>query len=75
MFKEFLMKKMLQKQMAGMPEAEQEKMLGLLEKNPDLFAKINASVQEKIKIGKDQMTAALEVANEFKDELSKAING
>lgn len=75
MFKEFLMKKMMQRQMAGMPQAEQEKMLGLIEKNPELFAKIGTAIQEKIKSGTDQMTAAREVAEEFKDELSKVMKG
>lgn len=61
--------------MAGMPQAEQEKMLGLIEKNPELFAKIGTAIQEKIKSGTDQMTAAREVAEEFKDELSKVMKG
>jgi hypothetical protein len=73
MLKEFFMKKMLDKQLAGMPAADREKVMSAIEKNPELFTKVGAALQEKMKQGKSQMTAAMEVANEFKDELSKII--
>lgn len=47
MLKNLLMKKMLKKQMAGVPEAEQEKMFKMVEKNPDLFQKIALEIQEE----------------------------
>lgn len=71
MFKEFLMKKMLEKQMAGIPEEEKQRFIKMIEKNPELFSKIGASIEEKVKSGKTTIDAAKEVAGEFKDELSK----
>ncbi|MFC1623510.1 hypothetical protein ACFL05_00095 [Patescibacteria group bacterium] len=64
-----LMKKMLKSQMKGVPEAEQEKMIKLIEENPDLFQKIGLEVQEKMKEGKDQMAATMEVMQLHQDEL------
>lgn len=71
MLKKFLMKKMLQSQLKGVPEAEQEKILNVIEKNPDLFTKIAKDVQERMKQGKDQMTATMEVMKENEAELRK----
>lgn len=56
--------------MKGVPQAEQDKIFDMIEKNPDLFQKIGAEVQEKMqKEGKDQMTAAMEVMQKHKDQL------
>jgi 2-oxo-4-hydroxy-4-carboxy--5-ureidoimidazoline (OHCU) decarboxylase len=67
-FQNFLMKQMLKKQMKGVPEAEQEKIFTMIEKNPDFFQKIATEIQEKMKSGKPQMEATMEVmkANEEK---------
>ncbi len=55
--------------MPDVPEADQEKMIGVIEKNPELFKKIAEEIQEKIKGGKDQMTAAMEVARKYQNDL------
>lgn len=69
MLKKMLMKKMMQKQLQGVPEAEQDKLFAMVEKNPQLFQQIAVKVQSKIKEGKDQMTATMEVMAEYQDEL------
>ncbi len=71
MIKDFLMKKMLKSQMKGMPEAEQEKMIKLVTENPELFQKIAVETQAKMKEGKDQMAAAMEVMQAHQEELKK----
>jgi hypothetical protein len=38
--KTFLMKKMLKSKLGDMPEDQQNKIFGAIEKNPDLFKKI-----------------------------------
>lgn len=65
------MKKMLKSQLKGMPEAEQDKLIGMIEKNPELFQKIAQEAQAKIKEGKDQMTAMMEVMQNHQEELKK----
>jgi hypothetical protein len=65
------MKKMMQSQMKDVPPEQQEKMLSMIEKNPDLFQKIALEVQEKVKGGMDQMAATMEVAKRYQDDLKK----
>ena len=72
MLKRFLLKKMLKKQLAEVPEEEQEKMFTMIEKNPELFQKMALEIQEKTKQGIDQMTATLHVAQKYQEELKKA---
>ena len=72
MLKRFLLKKMLKKQLAEVPEEEQEKMFTMLEKNPELFQKMALEIKAKTKQGVDQMTATLEVAQKYQEELKKA---
>lgn len=73
MFKNFLMKKMLARQMKGLPEAEQEKMIAAINKNPELFKKVADEVQEKVKQGKGQMAATMEVFRKYHNELRDAL--
>ncbi|MSR71427.1 MAG: hypothetical protein EXS50_02005 [Candidatus Taylorbacteria bacterium] len=69
MFKNFLMRKMVESKMKGMPKEEQEKITSMMEKNPELFQKIALEVQEKVKGGQDQISAAMEIVKNYKDEL------
>jgi 2-oxo-4-hydroxy-4-carboxy--5-ureidoimidazoline (OHCU) decarboxylase len=71
MFKEMLMKKMLKSKMKDVPEAEQEKMIKLVTENPELFQKIATEIQAKMKEGKDQMAASMEVMQAHQEELKK----
>lgn len=67
----FLMKKMLKAKMKDIPEEQQDKVLEAFSKNPQLFKQIAEEIKEKTKQGKDQMSAAMEVAAKYKDDLSK----
>ncbi len=57
--------------MKDVPAEQQEKMLDMIEKNPDFFQKIALEVQEKVKQGKDQMAATMEVMQAHQEELKK----
>mgnify|MGYP000920146423 CR=1 FL=1 len=70
-FKNLAMKQMLKSQMKGVPEAQQEKILDAIEKNPQFFEDIAKKVQQKVSEGKDQMSATMEVMRENQDELRK----
>ena len=67
MIKDFLMKQMLKRQ--GVPEDQIDMVLSIVNKNPDLFKKIATEVQEKIKGGKEQMAATMEVMEKYQKEL------
>lgn len=73
MLKEFFLKKMMQSQLKNLPKDQQEKIMRLVEKNPDLFMKIAKETQEKVKGGKDQMLAMMEVSKKYQAELKKAL--
>lgn len=69
--KDFLLRKMIKSKMKGIPESEQEKLISMVEKNPDLFQKIATETQEKMKAGQDQMSAAMEIMKKYKKELKE----
>lgn len=58
---------MMKKQ--GVPEDQQEQMVGMFEKNPELFQKIAAEVKEKVDSGMDQQTALMQVAQKYQNDL------
>ena len=64
---------MLKSQLKDVPEAEQEKILKMVEENPELFQKIAMEAQQKIKEGKDQTTAMMEVMHTHEEELKAAM--
>lgn len=67
--KDFLMKKMLSTQMKGVPQAEQDKVFAMLEKDPALFQKIALEIQEETKRGMKQMEATMKVVKKYEVEL------
>ncbi len=73
MFGNFLMKAMLKRQMKGVPEAEQERLLAMIEKNPDFFMKIATEVQEKTKGGMGQQDAMMQVMKKYENELREVM--
>ena len=69
MFKNFLLKKMLRSQ--GVPEAQIDMLINMMEKNPELFKTIALEIKEKTKNGMDQMSASMEVMKKYESELKK----
>ncbi len=69
--KDFFMRKMLGSQLkkSGLPEAQQEKLLEGMMKNPELFQKIAKEIKELEKSGKNQMFASMEVMKKYQNEL------
>ena len=65
------MRKMMASQLKGVPQAEQDKIFAMIEKDPAFFQKIAVEVQEEIKKGKDQMTATTEVVKKHEEQLKK----
>lgn len=64
---------MLQSQLKGMPEAEQNRIVQAVEKNPKLFSDIANEVQEKMKTGLDQQTATMNVIMKYQKELQDVL--
>lgn len=73
MFKEFLLKQVIKRQLKGVPEAEVDRIIALVEKNPELFKKIGDEIQAKVKAGRSQMAASMEVMRAHQAELQKVL--
>jgi len=73
MIKEFLMKQVIKRQLKGVPEAEVNRIILLVEKNPELFKKIGDEIQAKVKAGRSQMAASMEVMRAHQAELQKVL--
>lgn len=73
MFKNMLMRKLLKSKMKDIPQEQQDMILSAVEKNPDFFQKIAVEIEAKMKEGKDQMSATMEVMQSHQDELQGLI--
>ena len=71
MFQNFLIKKMLRTH--GVPEAQIDMFVRMIDKNPELFKVIAKEVEEKVKGGMSQMDAGMEVMKKHEDELKKLV--
>ncbi|MFA6338852.1 MAG: hypothetical protein WCW87_02255 [Candidatus Paceibacterota bacterium] len=67
------LEKMLSMKLNNLPAAEKEKMMGIIKNNPDFFRKIVLEVNQKIKEGKSQLSATMEVMKAHEDELKNLI--
>jgi len=68
-FKDFLFRKVAESKMKSMSAEDRDKMLALLEKNPEFFQKIALEAQEEMSKGKNQMDAMMHVIQKHQDEL------
>ncbi len=71
MFQNFLLRKMLRTQ--GVPEAQIDMFVRMIEKNPELFKTIALEVQEKVKAGMSQIDAGLEIMKKHEAELKELV--
>lgn len=72
-FKDFITKQLVKKQLKGVPEEQQQKIMNLIEKDPDFFKAIGEKIQEEMKNGKGQMEATMIVMKEHREKLSKLL--
>jgi GTP cyclohydrolase FolE2 len=70
-FKNFVMKQAIKSQMKGVPQAQQDMMMGAVEKNPKFFEDIAKEIEQKVKEGKSKTAASMEVMRKHQDELRK----
>lgn len=69
MFQNFLLRKMLRTQ--GVPEAQINMLISMMEKNPDLFKKLAEEIKAMTDRGVDQKTAATQIFQKYGEELKK----
>ena len=67
--KNAMLKKVLRTQ--GVPEAQVDMFVGMMEKNPELFKNIATEIKAKMDAGVDQQSAAMEIMKKYESELKK----
>lgn len=70
-FKNIMMKQVLKSQLKGLPQDQQDKIISAIEKNPEFFDNIAKKIEQKMKEGKDKVSASMEVMRENQNELRK----
>lgn len=73
MFQNFLLKKMMEKQLSNVPADQREKILKAVTENPEFFEKIAQEIKAKMDAGQDQMAAAMSVMSQHQSELSQLL--
>lgn len=69
--KDFFLKQALKYKMKDVPARERDRIMAVMEKNPDFFKKIGEEVQKKVKGGMSEMSATMVVMREHQAELQK----
>ena len=69
----FFMRAMLKKQMKDVPEADIEKFIAMVEKNPDFFKQVAVEAQAKIAGGMGQQEAVMAVLQDKQMELAQVM--
>jgi hypothetical protein len=67
----FLMKKMLKKQLKSVPEDQQEMIMTMVEKDPKFFGEIAKEIKEAMNGGLDQQQAAMQVMVKHKNKIQQ----
>ena len=73
--KNYAMRKMLQSQMKDAPESQQQMVMEMLEKDPQLFEQLAKEMPEEMKKnGNNQMAAAMKVLPKYQQQLMNAMS-
>jgi hypothetical protein len=67
----FVMKQAMKSQLKNVPKDQQEKIMQLIDKNPEFFKEMAEKVKSKIDAGMPQMAAMMEVMQENREELQR----
>ena len=73
MFKQLLLKKLMQSKLKDMPAEQRDMIINAVEKNPELFMQIAQETDAKVKSGMSQMAAAQQVFAAHQDELKRVL--
>lgn len=71
--KSFFLKQMMKAK--GLPPEQIDLVMTLMEKDPELFKRIAAEIEQKKKEGRDEMAAAMEVMRKYQGDIQKLMRG
>lgn len=66
---------MLQAKLGNLPKDEQERILSVVTKNPELFQEIAMKIKHMMDSGADQNTATMSVMREYQEKIKKLMSG
>ena len=69
--KDFFLKQALKYKLKDVPEDQREKLMAVMEANPEFFKKIGDKVQARVKNGESELAATMAVMREHQAELQK----
>lgn len=72
--KDFFLKKALEHKLKNVPPAQRERLMAVMEKNPEFFKNIGDKVQQKVKGGMSETAATMMVMREHQAELQKLMS-
>jgi len=67
---DFLLKQAMKWKMKDVPKEQQEQIMTLVQKDPELFKRIGEEVEKRTKNGEPQMKATMEVMKKYRSELA-----
>jgi len=73
--KDFFLNQALKYKMKDVPEEQREKLISVMEKNPEFFQKIGEEVKRRVKNGDSELVATMAVMREHQAELQKVMAG
>jgi hypothetical protein len=71
--KDFFVKKLIESKLKDVPAEQREQIVKLVSENPELFEKIGKEIQQKVKEGKSEMAASMEVMRKYQSEIQKVM--
>ena len=71
--KSFITEKLIRAKMKGLPKAQQDMFIKLINENPELFKKIGDEVKALSKGGMSEMSATMQVMRTHQAEIQKAM--
>ncbi len=74
MLKNFLLKKLIQSKLKGLPQEQQDMIMAVVMENPELFKKISDEVKAKTKNGMNEQMAMMAVMREHQSELQQILS-
>lgn len=74
MLKNFLIKQFIKSKMKGVPEADIDRIIDIVDKNPDFFKQMSEKLQNLTKNGMSQEEAMMKIMKENETEFRKIAN-
>lgn len=71
MFKEFLLRKLVERKLGNIPTEDRERILRIVTKNPELFQGIATKIKHQMDSGKDQNVATMSVMREYQAQIKE----